>query len=246
MDLSRWAWFDSGDEEPLVTTVSLAVMSWCKKDVDIFAQYCEPWWNAIKATSRKPDKVVICHWVPDTAGITSVPDWMPHEDVVTVGFPNGTTTAEMLNGAIANCGTDWIMFIGLDDEILPDALKQVDEADAAGVDILSTGVRFTNGGDWFGSWDVSVLRDRPPLPSNCPMRVRTLLEIGGFAEMKYHDWGMWVKLAKHGATAYQGNTYGMLFHHGERHETQSGIQSSGHDIGRQQVHDLAAEIGWQF
>lgn len=229
-----------------MTTVSLAVMSWCKNEVDIFAQYCEPWWNAVKATSRQPDKIVICHWVPDTAGITKIPDWIEEDRVIRLGFPNGTTNADLLNAALENCGTDWIMLIGLDDEILPDALVQIEEADAAGADILSTGVRFSNGGEWMGSWDTSVLAYRPPLPSNCPMRVKTLLDVGGFAEMKYHDWGMWVKLAKHGAKSFQGNTFGMLFHHGERHETQSGLQSSGREEGREQIHSLAAEIGWEF
>jgi hypothetical protein len=227
-------------------TVSLALMSWCDKDVDIFSQYCEQWWEAIRVCNKLPDKVVICHWVPDTAGITSLPDWMPSENVLLIPFEYGTCVAEMLNRAIDQCGTDWIMFIGLDDQILPDALVEVEQAQAAGADILSTGVRFSNGGEWMGVWNTSVLADRPPLPSNCPMRVATLQDCGGFAEMKYHDWGMWIKLAKHNAKVYQGNTFGMLFHHGERHVTQSGIQSSHHDIGRQQVHALAREIGWVF
>lgn len=227
-------------------TIGVAMCSIGTKTPDLFAQYVEPWWDAVRKVNRQPDQIIIAHYDPDTAGITKRPDWWPKEKLTLIPTKPGRPMNELMNLTFQKAETDWLMWIGLDDLILPEAFDELDEAHQAHADILVSGCLFSNGGQWMGRWDTSLLRTQPPIPSNSPIRRQTMIDAGGIDDCKYNDWAIWLRLAKHGAKPYQGTKYGMLYHHGERHPTISGTKSQGHHQGVQEIMDLATRIGWQF
>jgi len=227
-------------------TIALAMCSIGMETPDLFAQYVEPWWDAVRNVNRHPDKIVIAHYEPDTAGVTKRPDWWSADRLVTIPTEPGRPMNELMNSAFKTVDTDWIMWIGLDDLILPEAFDELDAAHEVEADILVSGCLFTGGGQWMGRWDTSMLRERPPIPSNSPIRRQTMIDAGGIDDCKYNDWAIWLRLAKHQAKVYQGTKYGMLYHTGEKHPTISGTQSTGHEQGVQEIMELAKKIGWVF
>jgi len=150
-----------------------------------------------------------------------------------------------LNAAIDAADTDWVLFCGLDDEMLPDALTEIPEAEADGAEVLASGVRFSSGGTWMGRWEPHRLRSAPTLPAHSPIRKSAWSRVGGFDEMHYHDWGLWLKFAKHNVRAFQGTKPTVVFHAGENHETRSGARFANHEEAKREVLNYADSLKLQ-
>lgn len=211
---------------------------------DLFEQYVEVWWDAIRRMDPKPDQIVIAYYEPDTAGITMVDERLLPAPLKAIPFKPLTRIADLINGAIKATDTDWFVCCPMDDLMLPDALSEIELAEDAGAELLVTGVQFTSGGDWIGKWQPEKLFDTPTIPAHSPIRKSAWERVGGYEEMQYHEWSLWFKFAKYGIKTYQGTKPTAIYHTGEKHLTRSGVQFTGHEQAKAEVMEYARSIGF--
>lgn len=165
--------------------------------VGSYEKFLPGWCTSVRGLQRAPDRVVIAAHDADTVfGITEKE--LPGTQVVPV--EREFHFAHYLNAAIAECDTDWIAWIGVDDRYWPHALNGIDIIET---DIYVYGMRVTTGGVWHGS-DIDKALDYNPAPCGSPFR-RWIWEAIPFQEhlSPFEDWAFWVGARALGATSKQ-------------------------------------------
>jgi hypothetical protein len=225
-------------------TISQCVLSLGKSEPDVFAQYVERWFDAVENMNPRPDEICIGYFEPDVVGVTQFERYGVTIPVKLVPMPPDTSWADILNATIEACSSDWFSWIGLDDVALLEAFTDLQLAEQDGAEIMSVGCAFSTGGQWIGNWDPAKLLNEPTIPGNSPIRKSAWERVGGYGETDYHDWALWLKLAKDGVKVYRSEKLGMLFHEGENHPTMSGTQAVDKEEKGRAFREYAKQLGF--
>jgi len=222
-----------------VTTISLPLAIWGNG----YGQFLERWLGGVRGLERKPDEIVI---VTDVKNKDIVQD-LDIDIPVTTHYLD-CADYRLWDYAIRNCKSDWIAICNVDDEFLPGALNQIEEADDAGCNLLLDHLIVrTNRQVWSGTFDPNVIPYQFTMPGAEPMKRQLYLDAGGFDyHFQFPDWAMAVHMVhKSLAKPFTATTERILFDPGETHLTMSGMQQnpSVKSAGTAQVHELSRSLG---
>ena len=148
-----------------------------------YAEFLPGWFASVARLAKQPDEVVV---------VTDI-DVLPN-DVRRIQAPSGPFHWPEWHRALFDaCETDYVSWVNADDRYEPHALT-----DWPSSDVVIYGNQFTTGSD-----DVASLLEvrYNHVPCGSPVRLEAYRRSPGFVDlMPYSDWGLWVGLAKTGAT----------------------------------------------
>jgi hypothetical protein len=201
------------------------------------------YWDAIKRLNRQPDQIVILYHESNLTGFAdSVPaQYRSRVKLIETDKEHG---AETVNIAIEAADTEWVAFCGLDDQVLPEAYDELEHIVDA--EILVGNVKMSNGSDFVGVWDTELLKSRNTLTALSPYRKALWERVGGWPDIRWNDWGFWIKCAMAGVQTVQSANFQALFDVGQTHLTDSGHMLS-EDIrraGEIELQQFAKKIGF--
>ncbi len=156
---------------------------------DTHWQFSRTWWNAIHKLDPAPGAIIVAtdNNVSRRATVEATCTWQ---------YPQ----AFYLQKAIELAQTDWVWICDIDDIAYPDALAGLEDVEA---DVWQMGYDRSDGlryipprltGHEFASLQGNVY------VAGSAIRRDAFLGVGGFRDVAYQDWDLWLRLAKTGAT----------------------------------------------
>lgn len=210
-------------------TVDCAIftMSLGFTEPDPFARFVPGWYATIAAMDPAPAEVCIACPPGDASGAATPPQEFPIP--VTVVRVDGYNPTDFMQAAVRACHTKWVSWAGLDDRVLPAALTDIPSADAAGAELLVGKYQSGSGGSVIGEWNPAALATsgRNDMAANSPFTREAFERVGGWPDIHFHDWGLWLRLARAGVKTFATNHVGMVQDLGHHHVTRSGVQMPG-------------------
>jgi hypothetical protein len=201
------------------------------------------YWEAVKRLNRQPDQIVILY---HESNLTRFPESVPAEYLSRVKLVETKKehNAETVNMMIGAADTDWVAFCGLDDQVFPEAYDEL--ADVGSAEILVGNVKMSNGSDFIGVWDIELMKKRNPLTALSPYRKNLWERVGGCPNIRWSDWGFWIKCAMAGVETVKSANFQALFDVGQTHLTDSGHMLSEHirQAGERELQQFAKELGF--
>jgi len=199
-----------------VNTVSLIVSGGHER----YAPYVARWWNSVLAMNPRPDEIVATIDKDDSSGLGKVID--EQEIPAQIIVMPGPHSIDYLNTAFGAATSEWLGFSGIDDMMKPSAYADV--SDAGDADIIVGSIELSCGGFHYGFWNPDALMHENTLPAHSLIRKRLWSELGGLPDLRWSDWGFWLKCAHRGVRTYTSRNVTAWFDMGEDHETVSGLQ----------------------
>jgi hypothetical protein len=204
-----------------MTTISVGCAIWGLE----YRQFVNRWWDSVVALERTPDQIVI---VTDKASFDFIQTSKPagYDVALKIVVVDDLAFNEYWDRAYRECDMDWIANLAIDDVFLPEALNDVDRADAEGCELVADGCRFTDQSRiWKGYWNPVEIFDSMTMPGAAPMRKDMYERVGGFPkEIYWSDWAFYMVCAKAGVKVFQSDLIRMIFDEGYTHKTISGQQ----------------------
>jgi hypothetical protein len=185
-----------------------------------YAPYVARWWESVLAMNPRPDEIVATIDADDSAGLRSIID--PNEIPTQIIVMPGPYSVDYLNTGFAAAHSEWLGFCGIDDMMKVSAYADVSEAGDA--DIIVGRIELSNGVVWNGTWEPDDLANRNTLPAHSLIRKKLWIELGGVPDIRWCDWGFWLKCAKRGVKTYSSKHLTAWHDLGHDHETISGMQ----------------------
>ena len=210
---------------------------------DGYADFFDQWYEGLENLGVQPDEIVL---VTDEKNV----DILEGKTVRYTVYQHYMKAADyrLWDYAVRKCHGDWIAFCNIDDQFLPNALDQIEEADAAGCNLLVDSLIVKQTGHrWTGHWDPNTIPQRFTMPGAEPMRKDLYIAAGGFDyRFQYPDWALAVNMvAKSLAKPFAAKTDRIIFDNGADRVTLSGGQQnpSVKAAGTAQVHELSKSLG---
>lgn len=183
-----------------------------------YAAYVPTWWRAVQAMRPMPDEIVIVVDAEDTANVADVVEG-ENIHLVHAEEPFGY---HYFNLGFRAATSEWISYCGIDDQMLPNAYADIPTATQIQADIIVGTILMSNGYVWRGSWNPYGLRQNNTLPAHSPFRKALYEKVGGFPDIRWSDWGFWLKCVREDPVIYLGTQPLAIFDVGEDRETMSG------------------------
>ena len=187
---------------------------------EAYKSFVPRWWESVIRMDPMPDSIIIVIGAEDRAGVL---------DVITEDVPVCVVSLdEPFSNAYFTAGfsaadTDWVGFCGIDDQMLPRAYADIPEATLLGAEIIPGTIVLSNGQVWRGTWNVEALQRHNTLPAHSPVTKELWERVGGFPDIRWSDWGFWLKCAKENPAIYQATEPLAIFDIGDGRETMSGV-----------------------
>ena len=201
------------------------------------------YWEAIKKLNRQPDQIVILY---HESNLTGLPESVPVEYVSRVKLieTDKQHGAETQNLTIGAADTDWVAFCGLDDQVFPEAYDEL--AHIGKAEILVGNVRQSDGRDFIGVWDRELMKRQNTLTALSPYRKALWERVGGMPDIRWNDWGFWIKCHMAGVEVAKSNNFQALFDMGLTHLTDSGymLNEDVRQEGERELQRFAREVGF--
>lgn len=153
-------------------------------------RFIERWADAVRALHPAPDDLIVAtdtyQNIPGARTIECFSDWKHPQ-------------AYYLQRAVTAADTDWVVVADIDDVLHPDALRGIDEVAA---DVWQFG---------FVRSDAEVYlpprltpaeflsSDKNVYVGSSAIRTDIFHDCGGYPDVALQDWGLWRRLARHGA-----------------------------------------------
>jgi hypothetical protein len=230
-----------------MTDAAIFTISLGWKKPDPFAAFVPGWWAAIAAMHPRPAEVCIAVAEGDASTVTDVPIGFP----VPVRFVTlaGRSVTQFLTAAVLASTARWLVWCGLDDRMKPDALRDIADADAAVAELVAARYEAGAGGPIRGGWNVAEMAFGGVNNTSAasPFRRDLFNRVGGWPDIHFHDWGLWLRMARAGAVVFDSPRVGMVQDLGYKHATRSGVQmpDSQRHLAMAEICKLVEENGFQ-
>ena len=180
-----------------------------------YASFVEGWRESVLRMRRKPNEIIIIVGEEDAAEVRGH-DWsrIPTK-IITAGEPFSTA---YFNAIVEAASSDWISYCGIDDLMLPDAYIGLDDS----ADIIVGIVLLDNERAWVGEWNTELMQHLNPLPAHSLYKRDLWLKVGGYPDIRWSDWGFWLKCAATNPKVSQGKYPTAIFDTGIGRDTMSG------------------------
>lgn len=222
-----------------MTTVGLPLAIWGEG----YSQFLERWWDGVESLERQPDEIVC------------VADRQNYDALVQASRGkakliryDGKDYADFWNKAISECNTDWVAICNVDDKFLPQALNEIDKADAEGYNLICDSIQDKHDHSvHMSSWRPDVISNTWTMVGAEPMKKSLWEAAGGFLSgYLFADWQLAMGMAKSGVVrAYDASTIRIIYDRGIDRKTLSGVMSDGQtrSEGYAKLRELAEELG---
>jgi hypothetical protein len=225
-----------------MTTISVVSAIWG----DRYGQFLHRWWDSVQALERQPDQVVVITDLRNFELVHSTKPFAYKIPTKVLALHNESTFNEYWDLAFRECEMEWIATCCIDDVFLPEALNDIDRADAEGCELIADGVRFSDQPRiWKGYWNPQEMFSSMTMPGAAPMKKVMYERIGGFPrEIYWSDWGFYILCAKADVKVFQSDLIRIIFDEGHRHKTQSGeqLEPSVRAFANEQIRDFANKV----
>ena len=225
-----------------MTTIGLPLAVWGNG----YAEFLPRWWQGVLSLERKPDEVVI---VTDRANHLTALATTPESAIPTSVFViEATEYAEFWNEAISKCETDWVAICNADDQFLPQALNQIDQAESEGCTLVCDWIQDKDTNQLHASaWNQDSIGTHWTMLGAEPMRKSLWQSAGGFRRgYLFADWQLAMHMAKtEQVKPYHAQTVRIIYDRGQTRKTLSGVLQD-HNIkaeAYEKLRTLANELG---
>jgi hypothetical protein len=144
--------------------------------------------------------------------------------------------------------TDWLSVGDVDDQYLPGAFDELDQAHAEGCDIYIDKVQFKHDGSIFeGTWQPEHIPYRMTCPGNAPIKRELYEKTGGATGGSfYDDWELYIRCVAAGAKPFHASTVRLIHDLGHDRVTLSGVNrpSINDSIGQDAIAKVRQELGF--
>ena len=225
----------------VLTTIGLPLAVWGQG----YAEFLPRWWQGVLSLERKPDEVVI---VTDRANQAHALATTPETNIPTSVFViDGNDYSVFWNEAISKCDTEWVAICNADDQFLPQALNEIDAAEAEGCNLVCDWIQDKDTNELHASaWNQDSIGSHWTMLGAEPMKKSLWQAAGGFRHgYLFADWQLAMYMAKTGQVkAYHAQTVRIIYDRGQTRKTLSGVLQD-HNIkaeAYQKLRALAEEL----
>lgn len=211
-----------------------------------YTGFIEQFWDGVLSLNRQPDTIVFVYDAQNKE-----PSWakLPEQYKEITKFIefDGENYGEFRHLMQTNQTADWFSVCGIDDQYLPGAFDEIEQADAEGCDIYIDKVKFKHNGQILeGRWEPENIPHRMTCPGAAPMKLDLYNKTGGVTKGTiWDDWELYIRCVVAGAKPYHANTVRIIHDLGYDHETLSGVKrnSQNDEIGNAYIAKVRQELG---
>jgi len=202
-----------------MVTISVVNAIWGER----YQQFIPQWWAGVESLEREPDEILIVV-APDTklAIKQSVPKRLAAKTEVIVLETDSFNA--YWDEAFSKASGDWLVGCCVDDYFLPQALNEIENADANDCELICDSVQLHPSGRIFqGVWDAEKIYTTLTMPGVAPMKKALYDRLGGFDhDIYFSDWGFYIKAASQGVRVHNTEIIRIVYDEGLTHQTMSG------------------------
>ena len=211
-----------------------------------YSGFYSRWWAGVKSLNKQPAEIVIVH---DPDNRAEVLDSIPQDyKSITKTIEMTGTYSEFRLAMQRGLKTDWLSVGDVDDQYLPGAFDELDQADAEGCDIYIDKVQFKHDGSIFeGTWQPDQIPYRMTCPGNAPIKRELYERTGGSTAGSYYDdWELYIRCVAAGAKPFHASTVRLIHDLGHDRVTLSGVNrpSINDSIGQDAIAKVRLELGF--
>lgn len=203
------------------------------------------WWEGVQSLKRQPDAIVIAHDPQNK-------QWV--ESLIPKGHKSITRTIEMqgefadfMLAIQANQTTDWVSICNVDDQYLPGAFDELEQAHAEGCDIYIDKLQLKHDGSIMeGRWLPDEIPHRMTCPGAAPIKKELFDKTGGHTKGTiYDDWELYIRCVAAGAKPFHASTIRAIHDLGYDRVTMSGVNRLPENdvIGYSHIAKVRQELG---
>ena len=224
-----------------MVTISVVNATWGER----YHQFIPRFWAGVESLKRKPDEVLIVVG-PETEAIMRESTPKGFRRITKIVVADHSEFNDFWHLGFSSASGDWLAGCSIDDWFLPDALSEIDAADAAGCELVCDSVVLHPSGNVFeGRWDAEQIFTSLVMPGVAPMKRGLYDRVGGFdRDIYFSDWGLYIKAAVSGVKVYQTSVQRIVYDEGVDHQTMSGpLKDAGIDnMAHDQIRDLVRRL----
>ena len=167
--------------------VAIVSIAWGNK----YKHFVPIWWDYIQSLKIKPDEIIIAYHPDDDTGVNDL-------DVKLVKCYE-RSYSKMLNAAIEQANSDWIIQCPLDDMLLPNALDFINFVEDD-IEVILTCRRTTNGDVHIGDWSsLAKNMEDHRVCHTSPIKKSLWTRLNGFPDYTLADWAFFLLAYKNSA-----------------------------------------------
>lgn len=211
-----------------------------------YTGFIAQWWDGVISLNRQPDTIVFVYDAQNKEpSLAALPE--QYKAITKFIEFDGDDFGEFRHLMQVNQTADWFSICGIDDQYLPGAFDEIEQADAEGCDIYIDKVQFKHNGQILeGRWEPEHLPHRMTCPGAAPMKLDLYNKTGGVTRGTiWDDWELYIRCVAAGAKPYHANTIRIIHDLGYNHETLSGVNrnSQNDEIGNAYIAKVRQELG---
>jgi len=227
------------ERTPEVTTVSLPLAIWGTG----YAEFLPRWWDGVESLERQPDEIVC---VADSNNYEALVESCRGKARL-IKY-DGKDYADFWNKAIEECSSEWVAICNVDDKFLPQALNDIEKADAEGCNLICDSIQDKHNGSVYpSSWRPHAIATTWTMVGAEPMKKSLWEAAGGFLSgYLFADWQLAMGMAKSGTVnAYDSSIIRIIYDRGDDRPTLSGINGDpqAKNEAHQKLRLLAQTLG---
>jgi hypothetical protein len=210
-----------------------------------YNEFMPRWWEGVQSLKRQPDAIIIAHDPQNKDYVEGlIPD--SHKPITTTIEMQGEF-AEFMLAIQANQTTDWVSICNVDDQYLPGAFDELEQAHAEGCDIYIDKLELKhNGAIMEGRWLPEEIPNRMTCPGAAPIKKTLFDKTGGHTKGTiYDDWELYIRCVAAGAKPFHASTVRAIHDLGYGRVTMSGVgrPAENDTIGFAHIAKVRAELG---
>jgi hypothetical protein len=211
-----------------------------------YTRFIPQWWDGVVALNRQPDSIVFVYDAQNKEPSLAA---LPEQYKVITKFIefDGDDFGEFRHLMQVNQTANWFSICGIDDQYLPGAFDEIEQADAEGCDIYIDKIQFKHNGQIMeGRWIPKEIPYQMTCPGAAPMTLDLYNKTGGVTKGTiWDDWELYIRCVVAGAKPYHSKTVRIIHDLGYDHETLSGVNrnSQNDQIGNAYIAKVRQELG---
>lgn len=221
-------------------TISLPLAIWGEG----YSQFLPQWFKGVDSLEREIHEIVI---VTDNKNFPAVLNSVTDFSKVRIRVEEHKDYSAYWNRAFELCTGKWIAICNADDYFLPQALNQVDEADAQGCNLICDHLQHKGTSHTQSAyWRPEELDHAFSLMGANPMTKHLWEASGGFPDgIRFADWGLALRMKKTGLVKpFYASTMRIVYDMGYERQTMTGATLDGgiREESNLQIHKMVREL----
>lgn len=212
-----------------------------------YTKFIPQWWQGVIGLRRQPDSIVFVYDQQNKEyALSQIPE--QYKNITKFLEFNGEDFGEFRHLSQINQTADWVSVCGIDDQYLPGAFDELEQAHIQGCDIYIDKVQFKHNAEIMkGRWIEEEIPFRMTFPGAAPIKLELYKKTGGVRRgTLWDDWELYIRCLAAGAKPYHSNTIRIIHDLGYDHETLSGVNRNPENdkLGAAHIATVRAELGF--